>query len=497
MRATRRFWGVAFLAAFLAGFALLLDRPILLAGTASLAAWLLAHQYRFLARLEHTEEAMEIDQTLSRDRVSTGGSTAYSLSVSRPDPAALSLSIEAGPPLAATAEGDTQAVSLAPGQGDARLGLTLSWPVAGQFTCDPVTVTATDPADLFSETLALGSTPSITVEPRRPRDVHVGEGGEEVSAAYGEHEGGRTGSGFDPAELREYIPGDSANRIDWKATARLGEPYVREYESETEHRTALLVDHRAALGVGPAGATKLDYLRHVALAFVGSARQLSDPLGCYAVGEDGITARHPPAATDESYARVRATVEKLRVTPGDPDPGAASASSEEGDGTRPTRPDSRRNPATAQRMANTLTGESAFDATLQPFFAATDAYVQRISGDPLFETMRAEVGRLEGSVWTVILTDDSNPERLREAVTVARRGENRVLVFLAPTVLFEPGGLADLEAAYDRYVAFEEFRRDLARKSGVSAFEVAPGDRLDAVLASGRRGHDQRTARRA
>jgi uncharacterized protein (DUF58 family) len=497
MRATRRFWGVVFLAAFLGGLALLLDRPILLAGTASLAAWLLAHQFRFLSRLERTEEAMDVDQTLSRDRVSTGGSTAYSLSVSRPDPAALSLLIEAGPPLAATAEDDTQTVSLTPGQGDARLGLSLSWPVAGRFVCDPVTVVATDPAGLFSETLALGSTPSITVEPRRPRDVHIGEGGEEVSAAYGEHEGGRTGSGFDPAELREYVPGDSAARIDWKATARLGVPYVREYESETEHRTALLVDHRAAVGVGPEGATKLDYLRHVALAFVGSARELSDPLGCYAVGEDGITARHPPAATNESYARVRATVEELRATSDDPTPGAMSTSEAGGDGTSPTRPDSRRNPATAQRMADTLTGENAFDATLRPFFAATDAYVQRISGDPLFETVRAEVGRLGGSVWTVILTDDSHPERLREAVTVARRGENRVLVFLAPTALFEPGGLADLEAAYDRYVAFEEFRRDLARKSGVSAFEVAPGDRLDAVLASGRQRRDQQSIGRA
>jgi uncharacterized protein (DUF58 family) len=497
MRATRRFWGVVFLATVLGSFAVLFDRPILLVGTASFAAWLLAHQYRFLARLQRTEETIEIDQTLSRDRVSTDGSTAYSLSISRADPAALSLSIEAGLPLAATADGVSRTVSLAPGQRDARLGLTLSWPVAGRFTCDPVTVRATDPVGLFSETLALGPTPSITVEPRRPRDVHVGEGGEEVSAVYGEHEGSRTGSGFDPAELREYIPGDSAARIDWKATARRGEPYVREYESETEHRTALLVDHRAALGIGPAGATKFDYLRHVALAFVGSARQLSDPLGCYTVGEDGLTARHPPAATGESYARVQTTIESLRVTPADSDPGATSAGRAGGGGTHSVSHDAARDPAVAQRMAETLTGESAFDATLHPFFAATDAYVRRISGDPLFETIRAEIGRLEGPVWTVILTDDSHPERLREAVTVARRGENRVFVFLAPTVLFEPGGLADVEAAYDRYVAFEEFRRDIARLSGVSAFEVAPGARLDAVLASGRQQRDQPTVRRA
>jgi hypothetical protein len=107
------------------------------------------------------------------------------------------------------------------------------------------------------------------------------------------------------------------------------------------------------------------------------------------------------------------------------------------------------------------------------------------------------VGRLDGAVWTVILTDDSRPERLREAITVARRGGNRVLVFLAPSVLFESGGLADLEAAYDRYVDFEELRRDLAGLPGVSAFEVGPGDRLDAVLATGRERRENRQMGRA
>jgi len=36
--------------------------------------------------------------------------------------------------------------------------------------------------------------------------------------------------------------------IDWKSTARLGEPYVRETEGETDRHTALLVDHRAHTG---------------------------------------------------------------------------------------------------------------------------------------------------------------------------------------------------------------------------------------------------------
>jgi len=54
-------------------------------------------------------------------------------------------------------------------------------------------------------------------------------------------------------------------------------------------------------------------------------------------------------------------------------------------------------------------------------------------------------------------------------------------------VLYEPGGLADLERAYDRYLAFEEFRRELAKLDGVTALEVGPADRLSAVLEAGDR----------
>jgi len=487
MRATRRFWGVASLGTFLAVFAVLLEQPLLLVGAAGLGAWLLAYQYRFLEALGETAETTAIEQTVPRERVTTGESTGFTLSVVR-ESGPLTLSVTAEPPVAATLEGGARSVALDPDQREAQLTFSLSWPVAGQFACNPATVEATDPRGLFTETLSLGTAPAIAVEPRRPRNVHVGEGGEGVSAAFGEHEGGRLGTGFDPAEIRQYVAGDDAGRIEWKATARLAEPYVREYESETDRRTVLVVDHRATAGQGPEGATKLDYLRHVALAFTGSTRQLSDPLGCLAVGDGGLTARHPPAATSGTYARIRATLEDLTPTVAETSSDAPTSSTE-ADGTR--------SPAAAREMATALDGDAPFDRTLRPYFGATDSYVRRIADDQLFETVRREVTRIDGVVWTVILTDDSRPRRLREAVTVASRGGNRVLVFLAPSVLFDPGGLADLEGAYERYVEFEELRRDLARLPGVSAFEVGPGNRLDAVLATGRERRDNRQIGRA
>lgn len=471
MRATRRYWEAVAIAGFLAALALLLERPLLLVGAAGIGAWLLAQQIRITLALSETLDALDVDQSVSRERLVAEESTSFELSTSLPHPSPLALDVDAGLPVATTGvlQGEST-IDIPRGGRRAAVAGTVTWPIAGVHAFDPPTITATTSRGLLCETVQHGPTPSVTVEPRAPRDVHVGEGGERVATTYGEHDAGRLGSGLDPAELREYIPGESADRIDWKATARLAEPYVREFEAETDRRTVLLVDHRARLAVGQTGKTALDYLRQVALAFVASARHRSDPLGLYAVGTEGLTAAIEPSA--QTYTTIRGELYAIEPTP---------------DST--ALPDDRIGPAAARRTARLLDGEEPFDATLRPYFAGADPYLQRIEGNPLVETVRSQIGSLDGTCWTAIFTDDAEPERVREAVDLARRGDDHVLVFLAPRVLYEPGGLAAVEATYETYLEFESFRRDLAQRPRVSAFEVAPGDRVDAVLAAGRNRH--------
>jgi hypothetical protein len=81
----------------------------------------------------------------------------------------------------------------------------------------------------------------------------------------------------------------------------------------------------------------------------------------------------------------------------------------------------------------------------------------------------------------IVATDDTAPDRVRGAIRAINRDERAVL-YLTPHVLFEPGGLTDLERAYERYWEFERFRCELDRLPNAEAFEVAPGDRLDVVL---------------
>ena len=481
MYPTRRAATVGFAAAALAGLAVLIDRPLLLYAAAGLGAWLLVAGATVLRETRRLERTLSVDGRIDPATVVTDDPATVTLRATLAEPSPLALRVAADPPVAARADGDRTA-SLPAGETEATTAFTVRVGVAGRHRFGRPTLEVTGPRGLFGTVRSMDPGPALTVNPRTPRDVHVGTGGEEVATAFGEHEAGRLGSGLDPAELREYHPGDSAARIDWKATARLSAPYVREFEAETDRQTALLVDHRSTMATGRDGERKLDFVREVALAFLASARALDDPLGCYAVGDGGATAAHPPDTTARTYNAVRGTLEALEPTPledeVDPGPRGTGRAGRAGG----------RSPSGARRAAALLADDdSAFGRRLRPLFEASDPYVDRVASDPLFATARMRLTRLRGTTWAVLLTDDSRPTETRETVKLARRGSGRCLVFLAPTVLFEPGGLADLEGAYGRYLDFEEFRRGLDALDRVRAFEVAPGDRIGALLADRRR----------
>lgn len=486
MWVTRRYWTIAGFGGVLAVLAVVLARPLLLVGAAGLGAWLLARQYVFVRALGRTLDELTMEYETERTRTPIDETVSTTLEASLPRSSPLDLSIEARPPVAATgSRAAERTVAIPDGESEAGTAFALSWPVAGSFRFDSPVVTAIDPRGLFGERVPRGPEPAIVVEPRGPTDVHVGQGGERVATAYGEHETGRMGSGLDPAELREYVPGDTANRIDWKATARRGFPHVREYEVETDYTTMVVIDRREGMRIGPPGETKLDYARHVALAFVTGAREFNDPLGLFVIGDGGLLDRHPPAVGTGQYAAVRDRLHALDST-------ARTA-------TNATNVDVRASgPAVARDRAALLrTDRSSFGSVLRPFFASTGTYIERIDDDPLFETTRTYLAGLRANARTVLFTDDTHRVETRETVKLARQGDDRVLVFLTPSVLFEPGGLTDLDSAYERYVDFEEFRRELGRLERVSAFEVGPDDRLEAVLAAGSSGRiRQRRERR-
>lgn len=479
MEPTRRLWAIAGLAVGTAVFAVVLARPLALAGVIVIGAWIISRQYLFSRAVTTLADEITVTHTPATRGVRTDETVPTTLSVTLQTPSALMCVVEGGIPIAASPS-DSLEVTVDPQSTTASATVDITWPVAGQHTFEPATLTVTD--GLFHEQLSVGSTPTVTVEPRGPRNLHVGEGGDQISTAYGEHDTGRFGSGIEPAELREYVPGDTADRIDWNATARLGTPYVREFDAETDRRTLLFVDHRHSLAEGTAREQKIDYLRELALALTESARQLNDPLGLITIGDEGVTERLAPSTHPDQYTMVRRSVLEL-------DPTGEPTNSHD---KRPSQSLRRRkhSGATLADVRRTLAeldnDDSLFAQTLHPFYADRQHYLDRISTKPLYEAVQTSLAKEQGQSFSVICTDDSAPTELLEAVKTAAHSGGTALVLLAPSVLYETGGLSDVERAYERYLDFEELRREIARIDGVTALEVGPGDRLSAVLAAGR-----------
>src|SRR5438874_2912903 len=68
------------------------------------------------------------------------------------------------------------------------------------------------------------------------------------------------GYGLDLAEVREYQPQDDVRYMDWNVTARMGEPYVRQYLEDREITAWLLLDLSPSIDFGTVRLLKRDVL---------------------------------------------------------------------------------------------------------------------------------------------------------------------------------------------------------------------------------------------
>ncbi|MCH2557192.1 MAG: DUF58 domain-containing protein [Alcanivorax sp.] len=89
----------------------------------------------------------------------------------------------------------------------------------------------------------------------------------------------RQGEGLEFHELRDYQPGDSPRRIDWKATARRRRLITRHYQDEQNQTVWVLLDggRRMALPIG--GLTAFDHGLNAALLLAWSALRQGDRTG--------------------------------------------------------------------------------------------------------------------------------------------------------------------------------------------------------------------------
>lgn len=465
MQPTRRGWVVLAVGGVLCSLSVLLESTLYLVGAVGVGAWVLADAVAFARTIGRAPTDVDVTVMLSPSTVRERHPVELVVDLAGGRSLRNATRVELDPPLAASPVDGDQRRALEESTDSVSMTASYEFDVTGRFDFDPPVVTFESDRALFAERLALGDPVTCTVEPRTPSDVAVGERGNRISLGVGEHDAQIGGSSFTPGDLRAYNAGDPRARIDWKTTARLGEPYVRDYEAAGELETLLFFDHRAATGVGVAGERALDYLRSVALWLVDRAADRGDPIGLATLGDTAPTSRTHPGSQTTQYRTLRTRLYDLEPTRGG---------------------STRRRPASIGRPDVAPTGDTDFDRVLSAFAERPTGRVGDGIDDPLFESIRTTVDRTRGDPWVVVFTTDAHPRELARAVRATRSRAAHVTVFVAPTSLFEPGSLATLDDAYGRYEAFERFRRTLVGE-GVDAYEVVPGERVDAVLASARR----------
>ena len=440
------------------------DAALLGAGV-GLGTWLLVQQATFAAKARAVA-GIDLSAESADARVAVGERTVVRLRATLADALPFAITVTLDLPPSTDRPTPPPVVSLRPGERSTETTFETASRVVGPLDLGPANVEFGDPEGLFVDTVSREASSAVDVRPSTSRRLHVGEGGRAMATLYGEHRANEVGAGLEPYEVRQYAPGDQLSRIDWKATARLNHPHIREYERTRTYQTVLVVDHRAPMSDGPGNETKLDHLREVGLSFVDAANDFGDPLGLYTVGDGGTTTAREPTAGVEQYDAITRALWTLEPTETEPADATADALS-------PTE--------ARTRAARLRRDRTDFGATLRPYLES-NGYARRLRDRPLFRTVKLAHTRVRGSSWAVVLTDDSNRTEVREATKLARRKEWRVLVFLAPSMLYESEEPDDIERAYERYREFEEFRRSLARLDRVSAFEVGPNDRLETVI---------------
>ena len=160
--------------------------------------------------------------------------------------------------------------------------------VRGIYKIGPIQIVLQDRAGLFLKSYLVENYSDIVVYPSYEDVKRL----EFLQKAYGSLLFGRyrvreKGHGYDFWGLRKYIPGDSVKSIDWKASARAGTLFVREYEAEKNIKMYIFVDASSSMSAGMARMTKLDYVARATVLLSYLANSSRDFFGLRSTYQQG------------------------------------------------------------------------------------------------------------------------------------------------------------------------------------------------------------------
>jgi len=197
---------------------------------------------------------------------------------------------------------------------DPEEGVTYSYilhcPKRGKYELGPTTLTIKDRFSYFHETKEAYPSQTVyvcpTLEDVRRLEMLEKRGMDILS---GVHQTKLKGAGTEFFGLREYVPGDEYRRIDWKATARLLRPVVKEYETERQISVMILLDTSLSMAGGPEGQRKLDYAIRASVLIARLALKRGDKVGILLYSDEVKNCLSPAGGRNQFYDILRALAE--------------------------------------------------------------------------------------------------------------------------------------------------------------------------------------------
>jgi uncharacterized protein (DUF58 family) len=113
---------------------------------------------------------------------------------------------------------------------------------------------------------------------RKIRTIHITTNHRVNDVLAGQYHSAFKGRGMEFAEVREYQAGDEIRAIDWNVTARMGRPFIKEFQEERELTVMLLVDVSAS-GVFGTARAKNEVAAEIAATLSFSAIKNQDKVG--------------------------------------------------------------------------------------------------------------------------------------------------------------------------------------------------------------------------
>ena len=243
-RVTPKLGAYAALAA--AGFlaAVLLGRP---------EAALLAMPFALVAVLGMalvSEPVLDLDLGLDRDRVLVGEEVELRLTVrALTSVASLEVTPAVAWPLSVASGGMPPAQSFAAGE-ERTIRCRFTVGAWGVHDLGRVTVRAHDHLGVFHFEQRMISNLPLRAYPR-PEQLSALLSPRSTRPHAGNRVSRERGSGLEPADIREFVPGDLIRHVNWRATARRSELHVNQHHPERSTDVVIFIDTFAEAGEGP------------------------------------------------------------------------------------------------------------------------------------------------------------------------------------------------------------------------------------------------------